>query len=302
MNINILLPLSTSESLQELRARVSTARTFLVGDRIIDRLTGEYYGSYTRTPFPPSTAQYESATSPPTKRLWRIADDGTPSPLEEAQDKLHHLAPVVELVLPQALEQDEGKLDRGRKPQAIENPLAAALYILKLEGRPTSWMDDIAFGAINTGPGLVSGRHSVSLADVKKLLLLPELSVATAAGCLLNYDRQPMSTRQLQRVVVAARTALRGIALYLERHPDILRSIELDVDFETFWNARDQQIAQAAQAEHPKKRQALAMVKAGTPIKTTARQLGISKNTVKKWQLEAQGVGGQELEGSIAAR
>jgi transposase-like protein len=33
------------------------------------------------------------------------------------------------------------------------------------------------------------------------------------------------------------------------------------------------------------------MIREGIPIKTTARKLGISKNTVKKWDREAQAAG-----------
>jgi hypothetical protein len=148
-----------------------------------------------------------------------------------------------------------------------------------------AWLDDFAFGAICTGPGVINGKHSVALADVKRLLRLPELSVETAAEHLLNHDSQPMSARQLQRVVEAARTALRGIALHLERNPQILRTVDVDIDFDKFWASNDDQ---TKPAQHPKKPQALELIKAAVPTRTIARELGISKNTVKKWDREAQ--------------
>ncbi|MEO4013011.1 helix-turn-helix transcriptional regulator [Pseudomonas rossensis] len=273
---------------QQLRTKVASARTTTIGDVIYDKVTKEYYGDYIRTPYIPEPAPENPGESDRVKGNWYIAEDGSPLPQECKQTPSEYLAPVVDLIPMQPIQQAEHKSKAGKKPQVINNPLAAALSTLRLEGRPTPWLDDFAFGAICTGPGLIKGKHSVALADVKKLLRLPELSVATAAEHLLNHDRQPIGTRQLQRVVEAARTALRGIALHLERHPDILRSVDADIDFDKFWEIKDEQTKPAATAQHPKKKQALEMIRAGVPTKTTARELGISKNTVKKWDHEAQ--------------
>ncbi|VVP43750.1 hypothetical protein PS862_05024 [Pseudomonas fluorescens] len=288
MNMSTTIYASNECPIQQLRMKVASARTTAIGDIIYDKFTKEYYGTYIRTPYLQEPAPENSGEACRVKGNWYIAEDGSPLPPECKQTPSEYLAPVVELIPTQPIEQAEQKSKAGKKPQVINNPLAAALSTLRLEGRPMPWLDDIAFGAIYTGPGLINGKHSVSLADVKKVLHLPVLAVATAAECLCNHDMQPMSTRQLQRVVEAARTALRGIALHLERHPDILRSVDVDIDFDKLWAINDEQTKPVAIAQHPKKQQALEMIRAGVPTKTTARELGISKNTVKNWGHEAR--------------
>ena len=105
-----------------------------------------------------------------------------------------------------------------------------------------------------------------------------------------------MGTRQLQRVIEAARTALRGIALHLERHPQILQSIDVQVNFSTLWLPTQSTPASAASKEHPMKQQAMEMLKANVPTRTIANALRISRNTVKRWKQEPQANDG---EGSI---
>ncbi|MFJ4051472.1 helix-turn-helix domain-containing protein, partial [Pseudomonas hunanensis] len=148
-------------------------------------------------------------------------------------------------------------------------------------------LDHYVHGAINTGPGRINDRYSVSPADVTRLLYLPELSVETASRCLLNHDHKPMSERQLQRVVEAARIAMRGIALYFERHPEIVAQLDLDIDFNLFWQTGVSE-KKTARLEHPKRQEVLRLLDQGEAIKAIARQTGVSKTTVKKWQVEAQ--------------
>lgn len=291
MNTSTTTPSSFECPILQLRETMATARTATIGAVIYDKVTKEYYGSYIKTPFLPESAPEEPVESGCVKDYWYVAEDGSPLPQECKQTRSEYLAPVVELIPKQVIEQADEKSKAGRKAPVIKNPLAIALISLRLEGRPTPWLDDFAFGAICTGPGVINGKHSVALADVKRLLHLPELSVATAADHLLNHDSLPMCTRQLQRVVEAARTALRGIALHLERHPDILRSIDVEIEFDKFWASNDDQPKPATAVQHPKKQQALEMVRAGIPTKTAAKELGISKNTVKKWDREAQAAG-----------
>jgi hypothetical protein len=279
---------TTEYPIQELRERVATARTATIGDAIYDKVTKEYYGNYIRTPFFPEPAPEKPVEADPVMGYWYVDEDGSPLPLECNKTPSRDLAPIVDLIPKQAIEQTGAKSRAGRKPSVINNPLATALNALKFEGRSMAWLDDFAFGAICTGPGVINGKHSVALTDVKRLLRLPELSVETAAEHLLNHDSQPMSKRQLQRVIEAARTALRGIALHLERNPQILRTVDVDIDFDKFWASNDDQTKPAATSQHPKKPQALELIKAGFPTKTIARELGISKNTVKKWDREAQ--------------
>ena len=277
--------------IQKLREMMAAARTATIGDAIYDKVTKEYYGDYIRTPYLPEPATEKPVKANPIKDYWYVDEDGSPLPVECKETPSRHLAPVVELIPKQAIEQTEAKSKAGRKAPVINNLLATALNALKFEGHSMAWLDDFAFGAICTGPGVINGKHSVALADVKRLLRLPELSVETAAEHLLNHDSQPMSKRQVQRVVEAARTALRGIALHLERNPQILRTVDVDIDFDKFWASNDDQTKSNATAQPPKKQLALEMIREGIPIKTTARKLGISKNTVKKWDREAQAAG-----------
>ncbi|WP_409307828.1 helix-turn-helix domain-containing protein [Pseudomonas putida] len=297
MKLSSITP-RTESDFETLRSKLSSARTKVIENHVFDRVTGEYYGEYTITPYIPEPSDYTMATPARLVENWFIEDDGTVSPLlvVESYPQSTDLAPVIELCTHEPTVEVRSSSTRGPKPQVIDNPLAAALCIFKFEERPTPWLDEIVFGAINTGPGLINGKHSVSLADVKKVLRLSMISTAEAASCLFNHERQPMGTRQLQRVIEAARTALRGIALYLERHPQILQSIDVQVDYNTLWPPPQTIPARAASKEHPMKQQAMEMLKANVPTRTIANALRVSRNTVKRWKQEPQANNG---EGSI---
>lgn len=283
MNACATAPISIDCPPQQLRMKVAFARTTVIGDDVYDKVTGEYHGCYIRSQFSPEPFVENPGKPSSIKSGWTIAEDGTPLPPASDQSEPYYLAPVVQLFSAEHIQRAEQTPQLGRRPQVINNPLASALLILELEKWPTPWLDDIVFGASCTGPGIINGKHSVSHADVKKVLRHSELSVAAAASLLLNHDRMPMETRQLQRVVQAARVALRGIALHLERHPDILRRIDVAVELDNFWEVLAAQPISAHSTQHPKKEQALLKISSGIPIKTIARELGISKNTVKNW-------------------
>jgi len=290
MSFKTLTPIALETPSMPSRVSIAEARTIVIEDHVYDKNTGEHYGTYIRTPYSPEpevVCQHKATCS---KNSWCIAEDGSPLPVESVPSTLAHTGTVIELFPQQTTQPKENKTTAGRPPQVIANPLSTALLTLNLEEQPTPWLDDIVFGAIYTGPGLVNGKHSVSLADVKRVLRLPAISVAGAASVLLNHNREPMSTRQLQRVIEAARTALGGIALHLERQPDILRSVDVAIDFDEFWKSRDGQAKPATTREHPMKPRALEMIRAKTATKNIAKQLGISKNTVKSWTEEA-GIG-----------
>ncbi|MVW87734.1 helix-turn-helix domain-containing protein [Pseudomonas sp. PB101] len=278
------------------RERVAYSRTSSINGFIYDKVTGEQYGLYILEEYSPSPLFAEPDDTLHIIASWDIDEDGSPIPERIAPPPSAHLAEVVELFPEQPPQQVEQKTNAGRKPQAIENHLAGALTVLMLEERTALWLDDFTFGAICTGPGVINGKHSVSQADVKKLLRLPVLSVSAAAGCLLNHDTKPMSLRQLQRVVEAARVALRGIALHLERHPAILRSVDQVVDFDKFWTVEEKPVMPKPVLEHPMKQRALEMIGAKVPNKTIARELGIARNTIKKW-VQAQALAGLTVEG-----
>lgn len=264
------------------------ARTRAIENHVYDHVTGEYYGEYIITPYEPKPIHYPMGTPSRLGKDWFTEGDGSISPLApiESSTQLNGLAPIVAIPDSKPITKTKASSTCGPKPQVIANPLATALCIFKFEERPTPWLDEFVFGAIYTGPGVINGKHSVALADVKKVLRLSMISTATAATCLFNHERQPMSIRQLQRVVEAARTALRGIALYLERHPEILRSIDVQIDFDTLWSPQQPSEVSVASKEHPMKQQALGMIEARVPNKTIAKALGVSKNTIKRWKEE----------------
>lgn len=162
----------------------------------------------------------------------------------------------------------------------------AAIWGAKVEEIPTPWLDDCIHGAINTGPGVINGKYSVSYSDVSKLLRLPEISVISAATFLLNHDHQPMSVRQIQRVVEAARVALRGIALHLERHPEILNRLDVEIDFDQLWAGKALKEKRQGRKEHPQRQDVLHRLMHGEDVKAIARQTGVSRTTIKKWKLE----------------
>lgn len=277
-----------------LRSKVAEAHTRLIGGYIYDTATGECYGEYTTTPYLTKPAHYTAGLP---ARLGEDYHGSAASPLASVNNSHYpEPAPVIVQFPQKTLAESRPSSTRGPKPQVIHNLLAPALCILKFEERLTPWLDDIVFGAIYTGPGVIAGKHSVSLPDVMSVLRLSVISIAAAANCLLNHELRPMSTRQLQRVIEAARTALRGIALYLERHPQILQSIDLQVDFDTFWSPPQAAPTKVPSNEHPMKQQALMMIKAGIPNKTIANALGISKNTVKQWK---QAPRADDREGSV---
>jgi hypothetical protein len=256
-----------------------------VGRHVYDKITGEHYGEYTISVYTPEPITYTKAAPKSSREHWRIEDDGTVAPIDVAPPQQNHLPCVIEHP-PSQLSKPSKQSSLGRNPQHILNPLAAVLYTLNLEQHPTPWLDDIAFGAIYTGPGVINGKQSVSLEDVMLVLRLPIITTAAAAERLSNHDRKPMCSRQIQRVVEAARIALRGLALYLERHPHIAQSLDMAIDFDKLWAKEMDHTGPTKNSEHPRKQAALIMIRSKTPKKTIAKELGISKNTVKKWYRE----------------
>ncbi|MBB2495953.1 helix-turn-helix domain-containing protein [Aquipseudomonas ullengensis] len=258
----------------------------VIGECIFLKVTGEVIGEYACSQY--TSPQYDYP--PPhsgSSRSFIVDDEGSPLALPEP---LPITSPLAEVISISSAANVPAGSNAGRIARAVSNPLFHALQALRIEGIPTPWLDDIIFGAICGGPGIINGNLSVAYADVKKLLSLPEISVRMAAEYLLNHDHEPMSTRQLQRVVKAARFALRGVALHLERHPRILDSIGMMIDFDPLWptaSASADAIDAPLKPDADRRLQALEMRSQGIPIKETARRLGASKNTIKRWEQEA---------------
>jgi len=266
-----------------------------VGRHVYNKVTGEYYGEYKISAYIPEPLTYTQAAPISLRERWHIEDDGTVAPIDVAPSQQKYLPCVIEHPAGQ-LSKPSKQSSLGRNPQHILNPLAAVLCALNLEQHSTPWLDDIAFGAIYTGPGVIKGKQSVALEDVKFVLRLPIITTAAAAERLLNHERKPMSTRQIQRVIEAARIALRGLALYLERHPHIAQALDMAIDFDKLWAKDTDHTELTKNLEHPKKPAAVMMIRSKIHKKTIAKELGISKNTVKKWYREIEielGTGGQ---------
>jgi hypothetical protein len=216
--------------------------------------------------------------------------DGSPITIAAVNINDKHAPIVLTLPTPRFSVPTKTTTGKGRKPSVVKNPLYETIWAAKIEGIPTPWLDDYVRGAINTGPGVINGKYSVSPTDVARLLYQPEISVESASRCLLNHDHEPMSIRQIQRVVEAARVALRGIALHLERHPEILARLDLELDFNPLWLSDFTEAMPRGRREHPKRQEVLRLLEHGEQIKSIARQTGVSRNTVRKWQLEQMAV------------
>ncbi|KMN09532.1 helix-turn-helix domain-containing protein [Pseudomonas helleri] len=275
----------TAVSEPDIRSILTKHRTTTIDGFVFDKATGELLGCYIFSEYAPESIDYP-APSRKEAANYVSDEDGTPIVLFTPAAKSGHIATVSTLPTTKARPHPKTKSTKGRKQPVVENPLYAVILAAKVEEKPTPWLDDYIHGAINTGPGVINGRYSVSPADVAKLLRLSEISVASASKCLLNYDHEPMSLRQLQRVVEAARVALRGIALHLERHPKILAMLDVDIDFTSFWTSNSTEKKNQGRKEHPQRQEVLRLLGQGEAVKTIARQTGVSKTTIKKWQLE----------------
>lgn len=270
----------------DIRPALTNLRTATSDGFVFDKATGEVLGSYICSDYRPEPFDYLvlPIQANPT---FVIDEDGSPIEVPPAAVLPGLTAPALRFPIATAPSYPEERSGKGRKAQVIQNGLCELMWAAKIEEVRLPWLDHYVHGAINTGPGRINGRYTVSPADVKKVLYLPELSVEAASRCLLNHDHEPMSVRQIQRVVEAARVALRGIALHFERQPEILSQLDLEIDFSPFWQTNVSEGKQTGRLEHPKKQEVLRLLDQGEAIKAIARQTGVSKTTVKKWQVEA---------------
>ncbi len=104
----------------------------------------------------------------------------------------------------------------GRPTKVTLNPnhdYIRHLYDYSIRGLPP-WMDDIIMGACYTSAGISRGKLNVNPALVKAAVFLPMISTDS---CLNIYSLEPISMRTAQRVAKAARFALEGIQMYIER-------------------------------------------------------------------------------------
>ncbi|WLH55659.1 helix-turn-helix domain-containing protein [Pseudomonas sp. FP2294] len=269
----------------DIRFTLTKHRTATIDDIIFDKVTSEVLGSYTHSEYTPEPFDYPVPSGQEVS-AFIIDEDGSPISIVIPTTHDGHTATVNTLPTTRNGRHAEPTTGKGRKASVVKNPLYAVICAAKVEEIPTPWLDDYVRGAINMGPGVINGRYSVSTTDVTKLLYQPEISVESASRRLLNHDHEPMSVRQIQRVVEAARVSLRGIALHLERHPEILLGLGLEIDFNPFWASGMTEPKQQGRKEHPKRQEVLRLLEQGEDIKSIARQTDVSRNTIKKWKLE----------------
>ncbi|UFP98428.1 helix-turn-helix domain-containing protein [Pseudomonas fitomaticsae] len=267
----------------DIRSTLSRYRTVTIDGYVLCKTTGEILACSTIIDYSPEPYDYPVAASQGTSK-YTVDEDGSPFIISSSTEE--KISAVIVSTLPTTSSLQKSKTGKGRKAQTIKNPLYVVFQATKIDKIPTPWLDNYIHGAINTGPGVIKGKYSVSPADVAKLLHLPEISVESVSGCLLNHDHEPMSIRQIQRVVEAARVALKGIALYLEHHTEILLALGVEVDFDSLWASCPPDAKPAGRKEHPKLQEVLQLLEQGEEVKAIARQTGVSKTTIKKWKQE----------------
>lgn len=196
---------------------------------IVDIHTGEVIGSYDGGPYSPIDSRM---TLKPRAAKLRLAstEPAKPQHIGTASVGKPTTANVVALPL---------KVGRGKRAKTVYNPISWLMSAFIEEGTEPSWIDDFIYGAINTGPRVANGRLTVSASDVRRLLRMPELSVAIAQQYLFNHEFEPIGLRQAQRVVQAARIALGGIVLYMDRNEVYIPERDIYTEIDDFWSGQE---------------------------------------------------------------
>ncbi|MGH8423813.1 MAG: helix-turn-helix domain-containing protein [Pseudomonas fluorescens] len=282
LNLNTTTQPANDDAL-DIRSTLSRHRTVTIDGYVFSKITGEILACSTLIDYSPKPYDYPVAAIQVTN-TFAVDQDGSPLTTFASTEERVFVAAVS--TLPTTTSLPKAKTGKGRKAQTIKNPLYVVFQAVKIDNVPTPWLGNYIHGAINAGPKVINGKYSVSPADVVKVLRLPEISVESVSGYLLNHDHMPMSLRQIQRVIEAARVALRGIALYLERHAEILLPLGVEVDFDSLWASCPPDAKLPGRKEHPKFQEVLQLLEQGEEVKAIARQTGVSKTTIKKWKLE----------------
>lgn len=284
-SVATVTPLTTDYNLPHL------CRTTIVDDFRVDKDTGEVYGKLATFPYQPEATEYTS--HPPRKKAtFVIEEDGSPffiPVFSDAEQK--NSAEILLFLRSEALRESEisSKSNAGRPATMAINPIAGLLQYFRFDGYSTAWLDDYICGAAGIevecegSATATTGRFNVAPSDVRRVLYLQEISTAAAAPILCNHNLQPMSIRQVERVVKAAWIALGGLMLYLERHHELLDQFDYIVDFNEFWLHRERQ----NRGESPKKAEVMTLLAEGEKIATVAKRTGVHRNTVSRWKRES---------------
>lgn len=261
-------------------------RTTLEANFRVHKDTGEILGGFTYHDYAPEPCDYPI---PAAGSAYVIHEDG--SPIEVCTLNVTAPSPsAVVLPFPQQPTEIAPSSNAGRKPAVISNPIASLLNMLRFDGHPTGWIDDYICGAAGMevecegSDTATTGHFNVAPSDIRKVLYLSEISTEVAIGVLCNHDLQPMSVRQAERVVKAARIALGGLVTYLEKHQELLQQFDCTVDFDEFWRRRNAQ----ARGESPEQTEAITLHSQGWSIAKIAKQVGRHRNTVGRWIQESE--------------
>lgn len=283
--------LPSSTPLPDVRSTLINRRTATIDHFVIDKATGELLGSYSHSEYKPEAIEY--TIHPPRKKAaFVIEEDGSPfflPVLSVTEQK--NTAEILLFPRSEAPRESEvsSKSNAGRPAAMAINPIAALLQYFRFDGCSTAWLDDYICGAAGIeveceGSGTATtGRFNVAPSDVRTVLYLQEISTEAAVPILCNHNLQPMSIRQVERVVKAAWIALGGLMLYLERHQELLDQFDYIVDFNEFWLHRERQ----NRRESPKKAEVMTLLAEGEKIATVAKRTGVHRNTVSRWKRES---------------
>lgn len=274
-------------TLPQLRRFRDGNHTSSVGDTIFDKRTAEIIGCYLRRQYVPEplNLQIEHTGKTNHHNDFLFLDDGSIEPSPTIGANPHASAEVLQF----PVQEPSAGSNAGRPTTVLSNPIAGLLQHFRFDGYSTAWIDDRVCGAAGVqveregGDCPTTGRFNVSPSDVRRVLYLPEISTETAASILCNHNVQPMSTRQIERVVQAARIALGSLMLHLERNTELQEQFEYHIDFERFWTERSAHI----RGESPDKATAILLFEQGETVAAVAKRLGVHRNTASRWRIES---------------
>lgn len=84
------------------------------------------------------------------------------------------------------------------------------------------WLDDIVYGAANTGGKTSGGKMNIGTRNVYWAMRFPEINAE-------QYVTDLRSLRQAQRLCASATCAVQGVEHYLMTHPTVLQAVQEQV-------------------------------------------------------------------------
>lgn len=121
------------------------------------------------------------------------------------------------------------KPKRGRPAQQIDNPLASVIRLAEYER--LGWVNDYVIGGCAAGPKRSQGRFNVNSTHVHWALCMETLSTAGVIAMVEERSGETIIVRTAQYIIEAARIALGGIQLYLEKNQAEWNRLKFEVKF-----------------------------------------------------------------------